>query len=115
MSSEPVSERPLYSISVAAELAGLAVPTLRLYEQHGLVDPARTDGGTRRYSDADIARLRRIKELVDSGVTLGATARVLGLEDDNTRLADDNEALRSHNRRLRRDNNRLRRADRGSD
>ena len=112
MSAEPESGRPLYSISVAAELAGLAVPTLRLYEQHGLIEPARTNGGTRRYSDADIGRLLRVKELVDSGVTLAATARVLNLEDDNTRLADANVALRSRNRQLRRDNTRLRRGDR---
>jgi MerR family transcriptional regulator, heat shock protein HspR len=112
MSAEPDAARPLYSISVAAELAGLALPTLRLYEQHGLIEPARTHGGTRRYSDADVARLLRIKELVASGVTLAATARVLDLEDHNTQLADANDALRSRNRQLHRDNTRLRRRDR---
>jgi DNA-binding transcriptional MerR regulator len=109
MSSDPPpSTRPLYSISVAAELAGLAVPTLRLYEQHGLVRPARTRGGTRRYSDADIQRLKRISELVDSGVTLAAVELVLDLQDDNADLTIRNRDLRSRNTSLTRDNTRLR-------
>lgn len=95
--------RPLYAISVAAELSGLAIPTVRLYEQHGLVEPARTEGGTRRYSDEDVARLQRISELVEEGVTLSAVAMVLGLQDDNALLADSNARLRTTNSRLRRD------------
>lgn len=102
MSSDPpgASRHPLYAISVAAELAGLPVPTLRLYEQHGLIAPARTDGGTRRYSDADVARIKRISELVDGGVTLAAVAMVLDLQDDNADLKLRNRDLRSRNTSL---------------
>ncbi|GAB3053569.1 MerR family transcriptional regulator [Intrasporangium mesophilum] len=103
-----LSKHPLYAISVAAELAGLPVPTLRLYEQHGLVTPARTDGGTRRYSDADVARIRRISELVESGVTLAAVEMVLDLQDDNADLTVRNRDLRSRNTSLSLDNDRLR-------
>jgi DNA-binding transcriptional MerR regulator len=102
------SRHPLYAISVAAELAGLPVPTLRLYEQHGLVTPARTQGGTRRYSDADVARITRISELVNSGVTLAAVAMVLDLQDDNADLTTRNRDLRSRNASLTQDNHRLR-------
>jgi len=102
------SRRPLYAISVAAELAGLPVPTLRLYEQHGLIGPARTDGGTRRYSDADLARIKRISELVNSGVTLAAVAMVLGLQDANADLTTRNRQLQSRNTALSQDNRQLR-------
>jgi MerR family transcriptional regulator/heat shock protein HspR len=106
--SEAAHERPLYSISVAAELAGLPLPTLRLYEERGLVTPARTRGGTRRYSDADIERIQRITALVDRGVTLAGVGIVLELEDDNADLTAHNQTLRSRNRALRKDNRRLR-------
>ena len=102
------ADRPLYSISVAAELAGLPVPTLRLYEEKGLVTPERTDGGTRRYSDADLARIARVSELVTSGVTLAAVAMVLDLQDDNADLSSRNRGLRRRNTDLREDNARLR-------
>ncbi len=101
-------DRALYSISVAAELVGLPVPTLRLYEDKGLVLPQRTDGGTRRYSDADLARIARISELVGSGVTLSAVAMVLDLQDDNADLTTRNRDLRQRNTALREDNDRLR-------
>src|SRR6478735_12393118 len=74
----------VYSITVAAELSGMSVQALRLYERKGLLHPHRTAGGTRRYSDTDIVRLRRIHKLIDDGVNLTGIARVLGLEDDNT-------------------------------
>lgn len=106
--SRPDPSSPLYSISVAAELAGLSVPTLRLYEQYGLVEPARTEGGTRRYSAADVELLQRVSRLVEAGVTLSAVGMVLGLEDDNARLTGHNETLRARNTALRRDNARLR-------
>ena len=67
-------------ISVAAELAGLHPQTLRIYERKGLVDPARTGGGSRRYSDADIAQLRRIQELTSEGLNLAGVQKVLELE-----------------------------------
>jgi MerR family transcriptional regulator/heat shock protein HspR len=72
--------RALYVISVAAELAGLHPQTLRIYERKGLVDPARTGGGSRRYSDEDIAQLRRIQELTREGLNLAGVQKVLELE-----------------------------------
>src|SRR3954452_24366563 len=68
----PERNRAVYVISVAAELAGVHPQTLRIYERKGLVDPARTSGGSRRYSDDDIAMLRRIQELTNEGLNLGA-------------------------------------------
>ncbi|GAA1768659.1 MULTISPECIES: MerR family transcriptional regulator [Streptomonospora] len=82
----PGPDRALYTISVAADLAGIAPQSLRLYEQRGLLSPARTDGGTRLYSDNDIARLRRIAELAEEGVNLAGIARILDLQEENTRL-----------------------------
>ena len=70
----------VYVISVAAELAGVHPQTLRIYERKGLVDPARTSGGSRRYSDADIALLGRIQELTNDGLNLAGVQRVLDLE-----------------------------------
>jgi len=105
---EPASQRPLYSISVAAELAGLPLPTLRLYEQRGLVTPARTDGGTRRYSDADVSRIQRIASLLEGGVTLAGAGMVLDLEDDNADLTARNKSLQARNTALSKDNERLR-------
>ena len=72
--------RAVYVISVAAELAGVHPQTLRIYERKGLVDPARTGGGSRRYSDADIALLERISDLTDEGLNLAGVKRVLKLE-----------------------------------
>ena len=72
--------RAVYVISVAAELAGVHPQTLRIYERKGLVDPARTEGGSRRYSDADINQLRRIQELTNDGLNLAGVKRVLELE-----------------------------------
>lgn len=72
--------RAVYVISVAAELAGMHPQTLRIYERKGLVDPARTGGGSRRYSDADIAMLNRIQELTNDGLNLAGVKRVLDLE-----------------------------------
>ncbi len=72
--------RAVYVISVAAELAGVHPQTLRIYERKGLVEPARTGGGSRRYSDADIALLQRIQELTNEGLNLVGVQRVLALE-----------------------------------
>lgn len=72
--------RAVYIISVAAELAGVHPQTLRIYERKGLVEPARTSGGSRRYSEADIAHLRRIQELTDEGLNLAGVKRVMELE-----------------------------------
>ncbi|BBZ37959.1 MerR family transcriptional regulator [Mycobacterium conspicuum] len=97
----PAPDRGVYGISVAAELSGVAVQSLRLYERYGLLTPARSEGGTRRYSADDLARLRRISELVDAGVNLAGIARILELEDDNAALSTANTDLRSSNRSLR--------------
>lgn len=80
--------RGVYSISVAADLVGMGVQNLRLYEARGLLTPSRTDGGTRRYSADDIDRLRRIGQLLTDGLNLAGIARVLDLEDENARLRD---------------------------
>jgi MerR family transcriptional regulator/heat shock protein HspR len=74
--------RALYVISVAAELAGVHPQTLRIYERKGLVEPARTSGRSRRYSDEDIELLRRIQELTNEGVSLVGVQRILALEAD---------------------------------
>jgi DNA-binding transcriptional MerR regulator len=86
MSTPSSAERGVYGISVAAELVGMGVQTLRLYESRGLLEPARTDGGTRRYSEQDLDRLRRIGELLRDGLNIAGIARVLELEAENTRL-----------------------------
>jgi DNA-binding transcriptional MerR regulator len=91
----------VYGISVAAELSGIPVQSLRLYERFGLLTPGRSDGGTRRYSADDLARLRRISTLVEAGVNLAGIARILDLEDDNADLSATNTDLRSTNRTLR--------------
>jgi len=74
----------VYVISVAAELAGMHPQTLRIYERRGLVAPARTQGGNRRYSDDDIEVLRRIAELTGEGMNLEGIRRVMRLEADRT-------------------------------
>lgn len=97
----PAPDHGVYGISVAAELSGVPVQSLRLYERYGLLTPARSDGGTRRYSSDDLARLQRISALVDAGVNLAGIARILNLEDDNASLSEANTGLRSSNRDLR--------------
>src|SRR5688572_10092516 len=87
--------RAVYVISVAAELAGVHPQTLRIYERKGLVDPARTAGGSRRYSDDDIAVLRRIQELTNEGLNLAGVQRVLELEAELARVRAEIETLRS--------------------
>jgi len=86
--------RAVYVISVAAELAGMHPQTLRIYERRGLVTPARTEGGNRRYSDADIAILKRISELTDEGMNLEGIRRVMHLEIENARLRAEVEQAR---------------------
>jgi MerR family transcriptional regulator, heat shock protein HspR len=80
--------RGLYAISVAADLVGTGVQNLRVYERRGLLEPQRTEGGTRLYSQDDIDRLRRIAELLAGGLNLAGVAMVLDLEADNARLRD---------------------------
>lgn len=97
----PASDHGVYGISVAAELSGIPVQSLRLYERYGLLTPARSQGGTRRYSADDLVRLKRISGLVDAGVNLAGIARILDLEDHNATLFAANTDLRSTNRTLR--------------
>ena len=77
--------RALYVISVAAELAGVHPQTLRIYERKGLIEPQRTPGRARRYSAADVNRLRRIQELTQAGVGLAGVHRILALEEELVR------------------------------
>lgn len=88
------STTTFYVISVAAELAGMHPQTLRIYERRGLLNPARTAGGNRRYSEEDIKRLRRIAELAASGMNLEGIRHVMALEEEVTRLRTEVEALR---------------------
>ena len=78
--------RAVYIISVAAELAGVHPQTLRIYERKGLVRPHRTSGNTRRYSEADIGRLRRIQGLTQEGVNLAGAKRIMALEEELLRV-----------------------------
>jgi MerR family transcriptional regulator/heat shock protein HspR len=98
---ESSSQRGVYGISVTSELSGVSPQTLRLYESRGLLNPARTEGGTRRYSDDDLDRLARIAELLADGVNLAGVAQILGLESRNTALQSDNSQLESDNAVLR--------------
>lgn len=82
----PSSDQGVYSISVASELTGIGPQTLRLYEDKGLVEPERTGGGTRRYSDEDVQRIRRVAELTAAGLNLAGVGLVLELEAENDRL-----------------------------
>jgi MerR family transcriptional regulator/heat shock protein HspR len=104
-------ERGVYVISVAAELAGVHPQTLRIYERRGLLDPARTGGGSRRYSQRDIDRLRRIHDLTEAGLNLAGVKAVLELEDEIVRLRgqltqamkEAKEAVERTHRQYRRD------------
>ena len=88
-------DRALYIISVAAELAGVHAQTLRIYERKGLIEPSRTQGGSRRYSDRDIALLRRIQELTTEGVSLAGVRKILELEADLDDARDRIAGLRA--------------------
>ena len=88
------SDRGVYSISVAAELTGIEPHTLRAYERAGLLTPARSDGGVRRYSDDDLARLQRINALAAAGLNLAGIRHVLDLEAENSQLRADFDRLR---------------------
>ena len=87
------SDRALYIISVAAELAGVHPQTLRIYERKGLIEPSRTSGRSRRYSDRDIELLQRIQELTNEGVSLVGVRKILELESQLERLRDRVEEL----------------------
>lgn len=86
-------DQALYVISVAAELAGLHPQTLRMYERKGLIEPERTSGRSRRYSESDVALLERIQQLTNEGLNLAGVQRVLALEDQLARTRGRIEAL----------------------
>src|SRR5688572_11308087 len=88
-------DRAVYVISVAAELAGVHPQTLRIYERKGLLDPQRTAGGSRRYSERDIAQLQRIQELTAAGLNLEGVRRVMELEDEVRMLRAEIDQLRT--------------------
>src|SRR6478736_6453625 len=88
---QPDAARGVYGISVAAELAGTGVQNLRAYEALGLLEPERTEGGTRRYSADDLDRLRRIGALLEAGLNLAGIAMVMDLQDENTQLRAEKE------------------------
>jgi MerR family transcriptional regulator/heat shock protein HspR len=91
-------DRAVYVISVAAELAGVHPQTLRIYERKGLLDPARTSGGSRRYSERDIAQLQRIQDLTAAGLNLEGVRRVIELEEEVHRLHAELDRLRAEAR-----------------
>lgn len=99
----PEPDRALFSISVAAELSGLHPQTLRAYEREGLLEPARTSGGTRRYSGAEVDYLREISALADAGVNIAGMRRIVDLKKTVRSLQaklSGFEALREETQRL---------------
>lgn len=109
--SGPDLDRAVYVISVAAELAGLHAQTLRIYERKGLLEPSRTPGGSRRYSERDIQRLSRISELTEEGLNLAGVRRVLELEAEVMRLQGEMQRLADAARRQVADAERRQRRD----
>ena len=93
------SQTPVYGIAVAAQLVEMNEASLRLLERKGVLSPARSDGGTRRYSDDDIERLRRVARLRDEGMNIAGIGRLLDLEDENAGLRDELAAERADPRR----------------
>jgi MerR family transcriptional regulator, heat shock protein HspR len=91
----PDDDTALFMISVAAELAGMHPQTLRMYERRGLVRPQRTAKNTRRYSQRDVERLRRIQELTDLGLNLAGVERVLAMEEQMNAMAAEVRALQA--------------------
>ena len=89
--ARPADDHGVYGISVAAELVGSGTQNLRLYESRGLLEPDRTEGGTRRYSANDLDRLRRIGDLLADGLNLAGIGMVLDLEAQNTALQAEKE------------------------
>lgn len=93
-------DKPLYMISVAAELTGMHPQTLRVYESKGLVNPKRSGGNTRLYSQADIERLELINQLTDEGINLAGVVRILDMKERAEERERENEKLRVRVRRL---------------
>ena len=100
-SSDDEKNRPLYMISVAAELTGMHPQTLRIYESKGLVNPSRSQGNTRLYSQADIERLDLIGRLTDEGINLAGVVRILDMKSCMDERDEEIEKLRAENKTLR--------------
>ena len=98
--NEEGRNKPLYMISVAAELTGMHPQTLRVYEQKGLVNPGRSRGNTRLYSQADIDRLNLISKLTDEGINLAGVVRILDMREQTMQLKDELESLRDQMRTM---------------
>ncbi len=93
--------RGVFAISVVSEMVSMPAQNLRVYERHGLLQPERTPGGTRRYSEQDVERLHRIRDLLAEGVNLAGIAHVLHLEAEVERLRQERDRLQSECDRLR--------------
>jgi MerR family transcriptional regulator/heat shock protein HspR len=103
INGNPNRNRPVYMIGVAANLAGVHPQTLRIYERKNLVEPQRTGGNTRLYSDADIERLQFIQQLTqEEGINLAGVVRIIELENERNRLKEEVEQLREELRELQR-------------
>ena len=96
---QPQRRQAVYAISVAAEMVSMQVQNLRVYERHGLVSPARTSGGTRLYSQADVDQLHRVRELLAEGLNLAGVARVVVLEAEVARLRAELDGAAAPTRR----------------
>ena len=102
--AKPASDDGVYMISVAAELAGMHPQTLRIYESRGLVEPERTSGGTRRYSQEDVERLRRIQELTtEMGMNLAGVEKVFELEQELDRMRERMRRIERQAERMRKE------------
>ena len=97
--SQDGRDKPLYMISVAAELTGMHPQTLRVYESKGLVNPKRSGGNTRLYSQSDIERLELINQLTDEGINLAGVVRILDMKERAEERERENENLREQLRR----------------
>ncbi len=93
-------DKPLYMISVAAELTGMHPQTLRVYESKGLVNPQRSGGNTRLYSQNDIDRLELIGQLTDEGINLAGVVRILDMKERAEKREAEMQKLQEENRRL---------------
>jgi DNA-binding transcriptional MerR regulator len=93
--------RGVFAISVVSEMVSMPAQNLRVYERHGLLEPERTAGGTRRYSEQDVERLHRIRDLLAEGLNLAGVARVLRLEAEMEQLREERDRLRAECERWR--------------
>ena len=99
-SEDDPKDKPLYMISVAAELTGMHPQTLRVYEQKGLVTPGRSRGNTRLYSQGDIERLNLVSKLTDEGINLAGVVRILDMRERQLEKDREIDKLRERVREL---------------